>query len=172
MSRSKPILVLAFLATLSVDSAHPQSPAAAPESSVALTGSVTGLVYDGETRLPVRFAKINIVAIPSKADVKPAQNQPIPLGFSPQRDRRVQRVYGTSGMDGSFHMEAPEGDYLVAALKPGYITPGAAAAMDFSLSEERLESLIASPPQVHVVAGQTASVSLTLHHGAVITGPR
>src|SRR6185312_16290715 len=58
----------------------------------------------------------------------------------------------------------------VAALKPGYITPGAAAAMDFSLSEDQLKTLIASLPQVHVGAGRTASLTLTLHRGAAITG--
>jgi hypothetical protein len=171
MSRSKPFLVFAFLAILSPGSAHPQPPAAVPESPSALTGSVTGFVYYGETRLPVRFAEINIVPIPSEADVAPAQNQPIPPGMPQQRDRLVQRVYGTSGMDGSFRLDGvPEGDYLVAALKPGYITPGAAAAMDFSLSEDQIKSVIASLPQVHVGAGRTASVSLTLHRGAVIAG--
>jgi hypothetical protein len=171
MSRSKPFLVLAFLAILSLGSAHPQPPAAVPESPSALTGSVTGFVYYGETRLPVRLAEINIVPIPSEADVAPAKNQPIPPGVPQQQDRRVQRVYGTSGMDGSFRLNGvPEGDYLVAALKPGFITPGAAAAMDFSLSEDQLKSLIASLPQVHVSAGGTASVSLTLHRGAVIAG--
>jgi hypothetical protein len=171
MSRSKPFLVLAFLAILPLGSAHPQQPAPVPESSSALTGSVTGFVYYGETRLPARFAEINIVPIASEADVAPAKNQPIPPGVPQQRDRRVQRVYGTSGMDGSFRLDSvPAGDYLVAALKPGYITPGAAAAMDWSLSEDQLNSLIASLPQVHVGAGQTASVSLTLHRGAVIAG--
>jgi hypothetical protein len=88
-----------------------------------------------------------------------------------QQDRHVQRVFGTSGMDGSFRLDGvPVGDYLVVALKPGYITPGAAAAMDFSLSEDQLKSLIASLQQVRVGAGQTASVSLTLHRGAVISG--
>jgi hypothetical protein len=167
MSRSKPFLMLAVLAILSLCSAHPQPLAAVPESPSALTGSVTGLVYYGETRLPVRFAEINIVPIPSEADVAPAKNQPMPQ----QRDRRVQRVYGTSGMDGSFRLDGvPEGDYLVAALKPGYITPGATAAMDFSLSEDQIKSIIASLPQVHVGAGRTASVSLTLHRGSVIAG--
>jgi hypothetical protein len=163
--------VFAFLAILSPGSAHPQPSAVVPESPSALTGSVTGFVYYAETRLPVRLAEINIVPIPSEADVAPAKNQPIPPGVPQQRDRRVQRVYGTSGMDGSFRLDGvPEGDYLVAALKPGYITPGAAATMDFSLSEDQLKSLIASLPQVHVGAGQTASVSLTLHRGAVIAG--
>lgn len=170
MSRSKRLLALAFLAILSLSSAHPQSPATVPESPSAPAGSVTGFVYDGETRLPVRFAEINIVPIPSKADMASAKNQSIPPGVPQQRDRHVQRVYGISGMDGRFRLDVPEGNYLVAAVKPGYITPGAAAAMDFSLSEDQLESLIASLPQVHVGAGQAAGVSLTLHRGAVIAG--
>ncbi len=171
MSRSKPFLVLAFLAILPLSSAHPQQPAPVPESPSALTGSVTGFVYYAETRLPARFAEINIVPIPSEAEVAPVKDQPIPPGVPQQRDRHVQRVSGTSGMDGSFRLDGvPAGDYLVAALKPGYITPGAAAAMDWSLSEDQLKSLIASLPQVHVGAGQTASVSLTLHRGAVIAG--
>jgi hypothetical protein len=133
MSRSNPFLVFAFLAILSSGSAHPQQPAPVPESSSALTGSVTGFVYYGETRLPARFAEINIVPIPSEADVAPTKTQPILLG--------VQRVYGTSGMDGSFRLDdVPEGDYLVAAVKPGYITPGAAAAMGFSLSEDQIRA--------------------------------
>jgi hypothetical protein len=171
MSRSKPFLVLASLAILSLGSAHPQQPAPVPESPSALTGSATGFVYYAETRLPARFAEINIVPIPSEADGAPVKDQPIPPGVPQQRDRRVQRVFGTSGMDGSFRLDGvPAGDYLVAALKPGYITPGAAAAMDWSLSEDQLKSLIASLPQVHVAAGQTASVSLTLHRAAVIAG--
>ncbi len=170
MRRSKPCLLLVFLTKLSLGLAHPQQSAAAPERPSALTGSVAGVVYYGETQLPARFAEINVVPIPAKEDVEPPGKQPIPSGAPKQPDRRVQRIYGTSGMDGSFRLDAPEGDYLVVARKPGYITPGAAAAMDFSLSEEQLESLIASLPQVHVGAGQTASLNLTLHRGAVITG--
>lgn len=171
MSRSKAFLVLGFLAIFSRGAAHAQSPAAVPEIPSALTGSVTGFVYYAETRLPARFAEINIVPLPSEADAAPVKDEPIPPGVPQQRTRRVQRVYATSGIDGSFRLDAvPEGDYLVAALKPGYITPGAAAAMDFSLSEDQLKSLIASLPQVHVGAGQTASVSLTLYRGAVIAG--
>jgi hypothetical protein len=171
MSSSKILLALVFLAVVTPGSVQAQQPAAASESPSALTGSVTGFVYYGETRLPARFAEINIVPIPSEAAVAPAKNPSIPPGVPQQRDRGVQRVYGTSGMDGSFRLDGvPAGDYLVAALKPGYITPGAAAAMDFSLSEDQLKSLIASLPQVHVGAGQTASVSLTLRRGAVIAG--
>ena len=171
MSRSKQFLVLSFLAILPLSSAHPQQPAPVPESLSALTGSVTGFVYDAETGLPLRLAEINITPIPSETDVEPVQNQPIPPGGPQQRDRHVQRVFGTSGMDGSFRLDGvPADDYLVAALKPGYITPGASAAMDWSLSEDQVKSLVASLPHVHIGAGQTASVSLTLHRGAVITG--
>ena len=170
MSGSKPF-VLAFLAILPLSSAHPQQPVPIAEGPSALTGSVTGFVYDAETQLPTRFAEINIVPIPSEADGAPVKDQPTQPGMPQQRALRVQRVSGTSGIDGSFHVDdVPAGDYLVAALKPGYITPGAATAMDWSLSEDQLKSLIASVPQVHVSAGQTASVSLTLHRGAVISG--
>ena len=48
--------------------------------------------------------------------------------------------------------------------------PGAAAATNWNLSEAQLKDLIASVPQVHVAVGQTASVNLTLHRGAVIAG--
>ncbi len=169
MSHSKPCLVLALLMILSHGSVRPQTPVALPESSPALTGTVTGSVYDEGTHLPVRFAAINFVPIPSQADVAPG-NRPTTSGKPQQRVRAVQRVEGASGMDGSFRLNVPEGDYFVEALKPGYINPGAAAATDFSLSEDQLKSLVASLSQVHVDAGGIASVSLTLHRGAVITG--
>ena len=168
MTRSKPLLMLAFLANLFVGSALPQTPVAKPESSPAYTGTVMGSVYDEGTRLPLRFAAIDVVPIPSKADVAPGNQLTVP--GEPQRVRTLQRVEGTSGMDGNFRLSVPEGDYFVEALKPGYITPGAAAAMDFFLSEDQLKSVVASLSKVHVDAGGTASVSLTLHRGGVITG--
>src|SRR5258705_7995805 len=117
MTRPTPSPGLPSLPTLPPASPHPQPPAAVPESPSALTGSVTGFVYYGETRLPARFAEINIVPIASEADVASAKNQPIQPSVPQQRDRRVQRVFGTSGMDGSFRLDGvPEGDYLVAAL--------------------------------------------------------
>ncbi len=135
MSRSKLFLLLAFLAILPLGWAHPQQPAAAPESLSAPTGSVTGFVYYAGTRLPARFAEINVVPIPSVAEIAPGEDPNVPPGAPRQHERHVQRVFATSGMDGSFRIEAvPAGDYLVAALKPGYITPGVEAAMDFSLS--------------------------------------
>ena len=170
MSAPKSFLVLAFVVTLSLGSAHPQTPAPVPESPTATAGSVTGFVYDGKTRLPVRFAEINIVSVPSSAKVASAKSKPIPPGVPQRGDRSVRLASGISGMDGSFRLEVPEGDYLVGAVKPGYLISSAAAAMDFSLSEDQLRSLIASLPQVHVGAGQTASVSLTVHRGAVISG--
>ena len=169
MSHSKPCLVLALLVVLSPGSASPQTPPAVPESPSALTGTVTGSVYDEETRLPLRFAAINVVPIPLQAGVEPGK-QPSTSGKPQQRLRAVQRVEGASGMDGSFRLNVPEGDYFVEALKPGYITPGAAEATDFSISEDQLKSGVASLSQVHVEAGRIASVSLTLHRGAVITG--
>ena len=48
------------------------------------------------------------------------------------------------------------------------MTPGASTELD--ASEDQLKSLAASLPAVHVASGQVASVNLTLHRGAVISG--
>ncbi len=73
-------------------------------------------------------------------------------------------------MDGGFHLHVPEGDYVVAALKPGYLTPGAAAAGNSFLPDDQAQSILRSLPLVHVGAGGTASVTLTLQRGAAIGG--
>jgi hypothetical protein len=170
MNRWKPKFVLALIAIFPLGSAHSQTPNAVPESSPALIGTVTGSVYDEATGLPVRFAEINLVPIPSKPDAMPGGIQPVPADVQEQRKQVVQRVNGASGMDGSFRLGVPEGDYFVSALKPGYITPGTAEATDFFVSEDQLKSIVASLPQVHVSSGGMASVTLTLHRGAAITG--
>jgi len=167
MCRLKPIFVFTIFTVLALSAAHAQQPP--PENSSGPTGSVTGFVYYGETRLPARFAEINIVPVPAEEDVAAVRNQPTQSGE--QQAPHVQRVFGSSGMDGSFRLDGvPPGDYLVVARKPGYIMPGAAAVMDWTLSEEQIKTLLASLPRVHVSAGQTASVNVTLHRGAVITG--
>ena len=171
MSRSKILLALVFLPILTPGSVQPQQPTAVPQSPSALTGSVTGFVYYGETRLPARFAEIHVVPVPSEADLDAAKDKPTVPNAPQQRDRRVHLARGVSDMDGSFRIDGiPAGDYLIAAIKPGYAMPGAAAATNWNLSEAQLKDLIASVPQVHVAVGQTASVNLTLHRGAVIAG--
>lgn len=162
MSRSKPCLVLALLVVLFFASAYSQTPAAVPASSPAFTGAITGFVYTEKMGVPVRFAEISIAPIP---DGRP-WNQSVP-----DLDRHLAKfIHGTSDIDGSFRLAVPEGDYFLAAHKPGFITPGASAVMDFSLSQNQRESLIASLPRVHVGAGGSASVIMTLRRGGVITG--
>ncbi len=73
-------------------------------------------------------------------------------------------------MDGSFRIDGiPVGDYYAGAVMPGYLTPGTSIATETATAEQ-LKDLLDSMPTVHVTAGQVASVSLTLHRGAVIAG--
>ena len=150
-----------ILAILCVTPAHPQQTPAAQTPS-ALTGSVIGNVYYEETRLPVRFAQVRLVPKPADAD-------PIPALDSPVQDPHLELVLGNTGMDGGFRIDGvPAGDYLVEAFQPGYVTPG--ASPDIIPSAEQLKRVIASLPAVHIAPGQVASVTVTLHRGAVIAG--
>ncbi len=151
--------------------AQAQQSSAVPKSSSAVTGSVVGYVVYDETKLPVRFAEIHLVPKPAEAELTLLKEPPITSAApsTQQKEPRLRLAIGITGMDGSFRLDgAPAGDYFVVAIKPGYVTPGAWTAWD--ASEEQLKSLIPSLPSVHVAAGQVASVNLTLHRGAVISG--
>jgi len=171
MSRSKTFLALVFLVILSHRSAQPQQPEAGPENPPALAGSVTGLVVYAGNQLPARFAEIRLVPKPADlAFVSLVPIKPLTSAGPPQRKAALPRfVVGSSGMDGRFRLDGvPSGDYFVAALKPGYMTPGATTQMDASESE--LKDVVASLAVVHVAAGGVATANLTLRRGATISG--
>lgn len=150
--------------------AHPQAPAPAVAGSPTSPGFVIGSVYDGETQLPVRFAAVNLVPVPAMLDAVPAANASVSPGVPSPGKQIVRKISGVTDINGSFHMKVPEGDYLAAAVKPSYLNPSVEAATNPALSEDQLRSSLASLPQVHVRAGQTASVSLQLRRGAVVSG--
>jgi hypothetical protein len=162
-----------LLCLFAAASAHSQQP---PEPKpLAHTGSVDGYVTFAETRLPARFAEIRLVPKPTDTPASPtpdlpAQNVPAQdqtTGDQPQP--HVSVVSGISDMEGRFHLEGiPAGDYLAAALMPGFAGPGIDPATN--PTDEQLKPIIASLPTVRVSEGQTATVNLTLHRGGVITG--
>jgi hypothetical protein len=139
-------------------------PPETPSVAAGQTGTVVGLLLDEQTRLPIRFAHIVLMPVPGdaapEATVQPATGQPI---------ARFQRAEAESGMDGHWRAEnVPPGDYLIAAFHPGYVTPG--SSFDFLQSDAQKKAMIASMPSVHVAAGDTASVTMTLSKGGVISG--
>ena len=169
-SRVCVISTLLAVASVGLGLAQGQQSSAAPKNSSAGIGSVVGYVVYDETKLPVRFAEIHLVPKPADAELVLLKDPPI-MSEAPstQSEPRLSLAIGSTGMDGSFRLDgAPAGDYFVVAIKPGYVTPGALTAWD--ASEDQLKSLIPSLPAVHVAAGQVASVNLTLHRGAVISG--
>jgi hypothetical protein len=147
-----------------------QQSSAVPKNSSAVTGSVAGYVVYDETKLPARFTEIHLVPKPSDAELVLLKD-PSTVSAEPssQSEPRLSLALGSTGMDGCFRLDGvPTGDYFVAAIKPGYVTPG--ALTDPQASEDELKRLIPSLPSVSIAAGQVASVNLTLHRGAVISG--
>ncbi|MBB6142421.1 hypothetical protein HNQ77_000359 [Silvibacterium bohemicum] len=159
--------VFLALSILSIAFAQAQKPAEDPKSSSSPTGSVTGHVLDDETSLPIRFAEIRLVPNP----VAPDRTIEHTEGTTKWQkvEPHLAIFLGASGMDGSFRLDnVPAGDYLVAAVMAGYVARGTAA--DPFIPDDQIKRLLASIPTVHVSAGQTATVNLSLHHGAVISG--
>jgi hypothetical protein len=158
-------------AALIVLTGVPFAPAQDQKSGEVRTGSIIGSVTSEDSKLPLRFVAIRLVPKPIDADTNPAK-QPPASGLSDVKDLlRVNAVYGTSDMDGMFHMDGvPAGEYFVAAVKTGYVTPGASVDEHDTASEDELKTLISTLPTVQVAAGQTATLNLTLHRGGVIAG--
>ncbi len=137
----------------------------------ALTGTITGDVYDAGSNLPVRFAEIRLVPRPEELGGMPAPEVASPQEGTTGRKERLSIVSGNSGIDGGVQMgDVPVGDYLVVASKPGYVTSGMAMADNRNATDAQMIKAIEALTSVHVGAGQAATVHLALRRGAVITG--
>jgi hypothetical protein len=169
-SRARVVSTLLAIASVGLGLAAAQQSSAVPKNSSAVTGSVAGYVVYDETKLPARFAEIHLVPKPADAELVLLKDPSIVSAEpSTQSEPRLSLALGSTGMDGSFRLDGvPAGDYFVVAIKPGYVTPG--ALTDLQASEDELKRLIPSLPSVSIAVGQVASVNLTLHRGAVISG--
>ncbi|MDQ2926100.1 MAG: carboxypeptidase-like regulatory domain-containing protein [Acidobacteriota bacterium] len=120
----------------------------------APTGSVSGRIVCGDTQRPARFAEVMLTGVV------------IGSGGS---DRNGPRIQARTDLDGQFAAgSVPVGDYYVTASAMGYVSQS--TLLTSVLLGADAQSVLASVPVVHVSAGTTATVNLTLERGAVIAG--
>lgn len=144
------LLILSLLSTL----------AFAQQDGV--TGTVSGHVYCADTQHPVRFARIALVTLP------PAVTSP-----SAAKPNTPQQYVVETRSDGSFLVtHIPPGDYYVSVTYPGYLSPEYQFSADELLqpTTDVRQRILQTIPTLSVAANKSASVSVTLHRGAAISG--
>jgi len=154
--------------------AQPPGPGAQAQPQPGSTGTVTGTVLAQDTQRPVRLAQVSLQSVAA------AQPDGQPAGDGPQAGGRVGSGNGFGGgfggsqgrteADGSFTLEnvAP-GDYYVTAGAPGFIPLRSQLLAQVAAGADPA-ALLAAVPVVHVAAGSTSSVTVTLERGASVTG--
>jgi Carboxypeptidase regulatory-like domain len=140
--------------------ARPPAPPAAPAQPPA-TGSVSGHVVLGDSRLPARMATVNLLPA-GKADAGDAK----PTASEAQ----VQ-----TGLDGGFVIpNVLPGAYYVVAQKLGYVVPVTMLYSDPDNYERApkdvKDALAAAYPPVAVAANRMTTIDIVLNKGAVIAG--
>jgi len=136
--------------------AQPTAPAPPPA-----TGSISGHVFLGDSRLPARMAYV--VLLPAGA-VEAGDKKPVASTATVQ-----------AGLDGSFLMPSVlPGTYYVAALKLGYASPLPVSYLtgdDLGPNPGDVkEGLAATLTPVVVAANRTSTTEIVLNKGAVISG--
>jgi hypothetical protein len=143
------LLILSLLSTLAL----------AQQDGV--TGTVSGHVYCADTQHPARFARVALVPLP-------------PAVTSPSATKPTPQVYvAITRSDGSFLItHVPPGDYYVSVSYPGYLTPEYQFSPDDLLqpTADVRKRILETIPILTVAANKSASVSVTIHRGAVISG--
>jgi protocatechuate 3,4-dioxygenase beta subunit len=160
-------LVVVFLLASRMLSA--QDPAPQPESPTQptapapppATGSITGHVYLGDSRLPARMAYVIL----------------LPTGAAEADDKKpaVSSATVQTGLDGSFLMHnVLPGSYYVNAVKLGYASPLPVRYIDpdsyDKAPKELKEALAAVLTPVAVAANRTTTTDIILNRGAAIAG--
>ena len=127
-----------------------------------VTGTVSGHVYCADTQRPARNAHVALVPLPL-AVTSPSTSKP----------HTPQQYDGPTRSDGSFLVtHVPPGDYYVSITYPGYLTPEYQFSADNLLQPtgEIRKQISEAVPVVTVAVNRTASVSVTIHRGAAISG--
>ncbi len=159
------VLLLAsrILAAQAPEVSAPAEPPAQPTAPVPppATGSITGHVFLGDSRLPARMAYVMLV----------------PVGAAEADDKKPAASSATvqTGLDGSFVMpDILPGAYYVIGVKLGYASPVPLSyfAHDDSNNapKDLKEALADALTPVAVAANRTATTDIFLNRGAVISG--
>jgi len=136
-----------------------QSPA--PSAPPPATGTVTGHVILGDTRLPARMASVSLISAKPTQETSPD---------STSRDTAWSAKVQTM-LDGSFTIpNVPPGDYYLLAEKVGYISPRHLPMGPYYMTREDEESLAKQVTPITVAANRTTTVDTVLTKGASISG--
>jgi hypothetical protein len=130
---------------------------AQPGQPATATGTVTGRIICSDTQRPARFADVTLTAVPSGTDTRQR--------FGPRGGARTD-------LDGVFTAtNVAVGDYYATATATGYISQtGVLQAGLSNNATADAQAALARLPVVHVSAGASSTVNLTIERGAVIAG--
>ena len=153
------VTVVILLVAVSAVAQRPALPGnqQGPPPAPLVTGTVTGRVICADTQRPARFAEVILTAVAA--------------GEGNQRGRA--RVVARTDADGMFAANAPVGEYYATGLATGYVSQ--IATMQAGLNANNatnadVQAALARLPVVHVSAGVSSTVNMTLERGAVIAG--
>jgi hypothetical protein len=123
-------------------------------------GSVSGHVIAQDTQRPVRFATVMLQSVAS-------------VTGGGDEERRGGGGAGSNtrtDAEGNFTSGSVDpGDYYVTAIAPGYISERALLQAAVSAGGDPA-ALLAQLPVVHVTAGETSPVTVTIERGGAISG--
>jgi hypothetical protein len=132
---------------------------AQPSKPPTPTGSIHGFVYCGDTHKPARGAVVMAQQMPSSSNKEPQNGNPGII---------------RTAMDGSYTIaNLAEGDYGVAAVLPGYISPLDDLALDDvdgGNTDAVIAKRFAALGTVSVAAHQSVAHDITIIRGATISG--
>lgn len=141
-----------------------------------VTGSLFGYVGYSDTKTPARLAQVMLIKVypvELPTDVRPAQPQAI-AGVA----AAALTTFTQTGLDGHFQMPAVAiGKYIVLAQQNGALNPIARIDLDAlnkiktgHLTEDQIKDHLADLTVVTIEEGKTVTASVTLTHGASISG--
>jgi hypothetical protein len=123
------------------------------------SGTVTGRVIAQDTQQPARFA---MVMLQNVAGTSRSEGDGSFFGSSSS--------YIRTDAEGSFTAaNIIPGDYYVTASAPGYVPERALLQAAVTAGADPV-ALLAAIPVVHVAAGETSTISVTIERGATISG--